>query len=382
MRWVTLFLPTENVHLTKDVGLIPLTMKKEFGYEARLVCFNNEPSYPALKTEAAGLELQFLIRGGKRFFLELAVLDFLRENAADIDVLHLFHLTRDTLFYGSLYKKYNPKGFLYLKMDAYNQHLIAPKVYSLNFFKNLLLKREEKQFFRSLDLVSIENKKGLELLKSTYPQLAGKSVYLPNGAHDSWLDQHFGETGFGSKENLLLSVGRPGDAVKNYELLLKALPHLDLQNWKMMVVGEVSKIFAARWKEFTAAFPETAARVAFTGEMRDREQLYQLYRKAKVFFLPSLFESFGISYAEALYFGCYLVGNDSMAAYADLSDHGRYGGTYRSDDPRSLAEELESAMRLTAANAQLTAAIQVHARKAFSWSAICAGLHDKISGHG
>ena len=41
MNFVTLFLPTENFHLTKDVGMIPYIMYKYYGYNSTIVSYDN-----------------------------------------------------------------------------------------------------------------------------------------------------------------------------------------------------------------------------------------------------------------------------------------------------------------------------------------------------
>ena len=58
-RFCTIFPPAENVHLLKDVGMIPYVLYKEYGYNSTIACFNNG-TYPALNGEVKGLKIDFI----------------------------------------------------------------------------------------------------------------------------------------------------------------------------------------------------------------------------------------------------------------------------------------------------------------------------------
>src|SRR5690606_7881788 len=243
---------------------------------------------------------------------EKASVHYLKNHAKEIDVLNLYHLSRHTLVYGNLFKKNNPKGKLYLKLDAYTSHLKKRKRYARNIIKNIALKWLEKEFFKNVDLVSVESREGLEAARNTYPHLSSKLFYLPNGCNDIYLKKNF--TKPVEKENTILSVGRPGSPDKNYELVLAALPYLDLGNWTIKIAGPVSEEFKEKWEVASQAYPVQASKVEFLGNFTNRQKLYEEYASAKVFFLPSRFESFGIAFVEALYFGCVLAGHKGMSA--------------------------------------------------------------------
>ncbi len=383
MRWLTFFPRIENVHLTKDVGLIA-KYAMEHGYHAVLAGRFTEEDYPALHAEARGLETVDLPETNRPKptwpwfrYLDGDFVRLLRKDAAHIDVLHLFHLSRDTIAYGVLYKKLNPKGKLYVKLDAYNEHFLYRKKYSKNVWKDRVLKRIEKSFIKRVDLLSIENKSGLELAKRTYPELSGRLVYLPNGANDVYIDTHF-KRGDVEKENIFLSVGRPGSPDKNYELLLRALPLIRWEDWRMVIVGDCTPDFVLARDAFFRRHPEIRDKVEFTGAITDRKKLYDLYARSKVFFLPSLKESFGISFAEALYFGCALVGHDGMSAYADLSEEGKFGTYYISDDEYALARGLHEAAKMSSRQGFVDEVCK-HAESHFSWSRIATQLIAKLN---
>ncbi|MFT6997896.1 MAG: glycosyltransferase involved in cell wall biosynthesis [Cryomorphaceae bacterium] len=372
MRWATYFPEFERIHLTKDVGLIPFYASLS-GYDATLLGHADQPLESP--EEVGSLQLELLEEKGKLFFLDRAFLDWLKANATETDVLHLFHLSRDSIFYGAYYKRLNPKGKLYLKMDAYNDHLLSRKQYAKNPIKNALLKRTEKDFLRHLDLATIENRKGFELATKTYPELLQKLEYLPNGCNDIYLDKHFIEKP--AKEKIVLSVGRLGSSDKNYELFLAALPLINLPEWKFAIVGPISPDFQFKIDEFFTLHPQWRGRITFTGGISDRKKLYDLYSKASVFFLPSRFESFGISFVEALYFGAFLVGHKGMYAYDDISANGEFGSYFEDNDPSSFAEAIEAAAQHSS-NTDFAKKASEHGRKSFSWSKLTEKLIAKL----
>ncbi|MCZ4408132.1 glycosyltransferase family 4 protein [Cryomorphaceae bacterium 1068] len=374
MRWLTYFPKFESIHLTKDVGMIPFYVNL-FGYESTLL--GHSEATISIPDEVGGLNIELLEEKRPLFFLDRAFLDWLKANAKSVDVLHLFHLSRDSIFYGAYYKRLNPKGKLYLKLDAYNDHLLSRKRYAKNPIKNALLQRTEKDFFRKLDLATIENSEGLVLTAQTYPELSPILQYLPNGCNDNYLGEHF--SGTPVKENIILSVGRLGSSDKNYELLLAALPQIKLPEWKFVIVGPISDDFQLKIDEFFRLHPEWLDQLRFTGIISDRKRLYDLYSKASVFFLPSRFESFGISFVEALYFGSCLVGHKGMYAYRDICKDGQFGCFFEDNDPVSFAAAIEEATLKYSGSDFLMKASE-HGRNTFSWSKLIEKLIAKL-GH-
>ena len=379
MRWVTYFPEIHNVHLTKDVGLLPYHMGLLPGVEASLVGRFSKPEYPALDTEVRGLHTVHLEFKGNAAFLDRAFTDYLKEHARQIDILQLYHLSRHTLIYGLYYKRFNPNGKVYLKLDGYNDHFRSRKRYARGVVKNALLKATERRFMRAVDLVSIENTEGVDIVAGTYPMLGEKLFYLPNGANDFYIDRCVEQPA--PKEKVMMSVGRPGSPEKNYELLIAALPFLRLDGWRIEVVGPCTPEFLEKWREAQTKFPEQTAGITFVGEITDRKLLYEKYARSSVFFLPSRFESFGISYAEALYAGNVLVGHKGMYAYDDLSGKGVFGTYYPDNDPASFAEALNEAVLLSQKEG-IVAYAHACGQSDFAWSGIVERLVQIIGTRG
>lgn len=372
MRWVTFFPKFERVHLTKDVGLIPYYVGLA-GHDSMLLGrSNHDLENPE---EVSGLKIEKLPDLGSKYFLDRAFLNWLEINAKQIDVLHLFHLARDTILYGRYFKKWNPRGKLYLKMDAYNDHLIERKQYSKNPLKNFYLNQVQKGFFKSLHYASVENRQGVELVSATYPELKEKMGYLPNGVNDQFLKDSFDQKHVEGK--IILSVGRLGSSDKNYELFLTALPKLSKLDCRFVLVGPISDEFQKRIDSVFKLHPEAKEKIIFTGSISDRTKLYELYAKSSVFFLPSRFESFGIAFTEALYFGACLVGHSGMYAYDDISSKGKYGILYEDNHSDSLVKAIELAL-IKSDEDGFREEAKAHARNNFVWSKLTKELLTKL----
>lgn len=376
-RFVTLYPVAKNTHLIKDIGQIPHFMNQQFGYCAQLVCYRNDDDYPNLKSEATGVEMVFLEFSGKRMFLENAFVRYIEENAKDIDVLNLYHLDRDTFYYGNLYKKINPDGLLYCKLDLYNEFVEhGKKRHSINVFKNWVFRRWEKMFIRHTDLFSVENWAGLELMKKRYPALADDIMYLPNGINSSFVDGLF-ETPT-EKEPLILILSRIGDVIKNHEILLRVLPHLNLKNWRIVFAGPVVQRFMPKVDAFFQEFPHLREKVQFTGEITDRKVVYDWLRRSRVNVLTSRHESFGIVFAEALYFGNYLVGTDGMSSFNDLTCNGEFGERLPFNDDSALRKCLQSLIDDPDRIDALRKPASKFARQNFVWPVLVERLEEEL----
>jgi len=381
-RFVTLFPICENVHLTKDLGQIPFFLHHNFNYNSSIVCYKNNTEYPNLNGEVKGLKLEFIKNTGRFSFLEKSALTYIRKNAKDIDVLNLYIFSKFTFVYGILYKLINPKGFLFLKLDGYNETFEENKQIKLstNPIKNSILKFLEKQFLKRVNLISFENSIGAELIKKKYTQIASKVAYIPVGVNDLFLANTFGKTfkTFEQKENIILTVGRIGEKIKNNEMMLRALSQINLGDWKMVFVGAINPIFQKFYDEWIKAFPHLKDKLIFTGEIRDRSELYEWYNKSKIFCMTSWNESFCHSIGEALYFGNYIIGTEGIVSMTDLTDNGKYGVILKPDDDKAMAQTCQKLIDNQTELLHLYPNIVAYAQQEFVWSKIVNRVHQRI----
>jgi glycosyltransferase involved in cell wall biosynthesis len=381
-RFVTIFPICENVHLTKDLGQIPFFLHKTYHYNSAIVSYENSKDYSNLKGEVNGLNLNFIENKGRISFLERSVLSYIKKNAKDIDVLNLYIFSKFTFVYGILYKLINPKGFLFLKLDGYNETFEKTNKikHSTNGFKNFIFKYLEKEFLKKIDLITIENSIGEKLVKEKYPRLSDKIMYLPVGVNDIYLSEHFKNNfrKFDQKENIILTVGRIGESIKNNEMMLRALSKTNLKNWKMVFIGAINPDFEPYLENWKKENPQLIDQVIFTGEIKDRLELYEWYNKSKIFCMTSWKESFCHSIGEAIYFGNYIIGTEGIVSMRDLSNEQKHGVIIKADDDYTLSEKFQYLIDNPDFLSNLFPDIVKYAHQHFTWSNIVGKIHEKI----
>jgi glycosyltransferase involved in cell wall biosynthesis len=146
----------------------------------------------------------------------------------------------------------------------------------------------------------------------------------------------------------LLFVGRL-ERRKGIHVLMDALPQLleRHQDWQCDIVGNTA-VPAAPGVTFEALFRERHAnapwmdRVLFHGAVSD-EELQTFYRSADLFVAPSLFESFGLIYLEAMQYGVPVVGC-SVGGVPEVVSDGEHGLLVPPNDPAALGIALDRLM--------------------------------------
>ena len=198
--------------------------------------------------------------------------------------------------------------------------------------------------------------------------------YLPNG----FLVREAPE--LSKKENIILTVGRLGTVQKNTELLLDAFVKADLKGWKLRLAGSVTDEFKNRLERTVESNPELAERIEIIGFVSDSDRLAKLYAEAKIFVLPSRWESFGLVILEALAQGDFVILSDSVSPAPDIIKSDLIGRIFKNEDNEDLCNILKEVVK----EDSLFVDKVIEARKAytvekFSWDAICDKLADMIS---
>lgn len=364
MNFTTMFLYTRNVHLLKDVGMIPYLMHKEYNCDSNLVTYENG-AYPYLEKEVSGLKLQFLKKGFPGDIWKGC--SFLKQNAKNIDVFNVYHLNLTSFFWLSAYKKYKKtSGLAYLKLDMdYNGLSKVRK-------KNLvgMIKRKTVQLS---DIASAETKEICQELKKMFGE---KIIYIPNGYYLPEGEKSTGEAEAYHKENTILTVGNLGSFVKATDILLEAFEQSSKNHeWNLRLIGPIAMEFVEYRRKFYKQNPHLRDRVVFTGPIRDKEQLRQEYRKAKVFVLPSRSESFGIALSEAISQGCYIVTTDTVPAGKDISNGGKFGRVVPNEDVDALAKVFTELYHSKEDYDSLALQIESYAAENFNWGTIISRLY-------
>ena len=330
IRFLTVFLPCENIHLTKDVGMIPYMFHKKYNYNSTIASYKNG-EYPYLNTEVKGLNQVFIQRRFKSDFLNSVY--FILKNFKQYDVIQLYHFSFKNLFILYLFKLLNfnnAKVRVYLKMDQ-NDNV---KNIKISKFRNW----QYKFLLNKIDLISLETELLYRFTQKTQ-FLNGKIKLIPNGFYDNEVKPNLKVI---KKENYILTVGLIGDKNKSNEILLEAFALLpeEYGDWKLQLAGKVIPEFSSYLENYFARFPQLKGRIEFLGFISDKSVLDTLYEKAKIFVLTSKAESFGIVFLEAIKFGCTLVSSAITPAY-DVTHNERYGKLFEIDNVEDLVLKLK-----------------------------------------
>ena len=280
-KFVTLFPNLENIHLVKDVGLIPLTMCHDFEYDSKIVCFEND-EYTYLKSEAKGLNLNFLPKCRFKYVSELK---YIIHNAKSIDILNMYHLSiHHSLLIFYIYKILNHNGVSFLKLDLDFRGVEDIENYS--FLKKLVIKR----LLKKVDIVSAESTIICEKIERV---LDRDVMYLPNGYFKNKNQNHCLK-----RLNQFITVGRLGTEQKATDFLIKSFIRIHNQcDWNLVLVGKFERKLEKYISELLKEYPQLKNRIKLTGEIKDKDKLMNLYKESKVFVLPSKWEK--------LRFSCY-----------------------------------------------------------------------------
>jgi len=358
-RWLTLFINAENVHLTKDVGMIPYVLSKNFNYSSTLASYK-AGEYPYLLEEVKGLQQSFIkrITGNET----LDGLLYLLFNFYKYDILQVYHFTNQSLIWCYLFKILKlGKCKTYLKLDA-NATI---KELKFEFLKSLVI----KHIVGTIDLISVETKSLHDYLNTRWKR---NIEYIPNGFYDNEKEAH---VDFEQKENIILTVGRIGSYQKNSEVLCEAFEKLSASNnsWKLNVIGPIETEFESYINSFFLKNPELRNRISFKGTISDRVELYQNYQKAKIFVLTSRWEGFPLVFLEALRFGCFIISSDVDAAL-DITNNGICGSIFQKGNSDELSNTLLSTIQNPIILKSAFAKSGEFVYENFYWPRICAQI--------
>ena len=320
-NFVTIFSRLKNVDILKMPGMVSYYISKLSNKEINcsLVTLNND-NYFYYDSFKEFFNLKILGSDTKNNTQFNPVIEFLKNNSRDIDILNLYHLDFETLKYAKIYKSINSKGKLLLELDA--DERIKEFFEPAN--RGGLLKLTNKiRPFKSYILHSLVNKSDYIAVESVniYNYLSGKKnkklskkLFLnPYGINSEELSKYNDHSI--KKENILITIGRIGTHQKNNELLLEAIESMgNTGDWKFYFVGPIEKSFEEFIRNYFEKNPHLVNKVIFTAEINDRKKLSEFIQKAKVFCLTSRYESYGIVLTEAAFYNCYIISTDTGSA--------------------------------------------------------------------
>lgn len=368
MKYCVLYPKTENVHLVKDVGMIAYKLYKLYGYDSYIATYNND-TYNYLNKEVKGLKISFIKKRGKDL---INILRYLKNNSKNIDVLQIFHMTFNSVIYAFLYKLFNRKGIVFLKLDC--TELLLHKIKNMKKFQRIFL----NFFLNKVDIVGVEQKNIFNELKYLIENHSDKLINIPNGI--DFEDECFKEKiNFENKENIILNVGRIGSKEKATDVLMKAffMINKDIRkNWKLIFVGPIEKSFKNTIEEFFQQNNYMKDSIIFKGPIYERKELFKEYKKSKIFCLTSQYESFGIALIEAIACGNIIV--STRVGVAEEIVKGKNGYVVQVGDVKAISNSLENLMKSNKLD-MLSREMEVYCRENYDWDNIVQNLHYRIN---
>lgn len=334
----TLFTDMMNIHLIKDPGMIPFTFDKEYGFKSIIPIFKGR-DYPYKDLYFSDIEMPILSSSNNKYIHNLFCLMWLIKNAKQIDLLNLYFFDRRTWTMMWLYKIINPKGLIYIHVDTDGNRLL-----NYEFSKNPVKSFIAKQVLLNDSVLKdtfwgIQNSANAEKLKGKWPFYT--LDFIPDGI--TW----FGEntTLYENKENVILNVARLGTRQKNTEKLMVVFKQIsnEFPKWKLRFVGPIEESFKPYINDFYIKHPEMRERIEFVGPIYDRNKLEKEYSAAKIFCLPSSWESFGIAGAEALSKGCYFIGS-RIPSNIQLTQNESMGTLFDNENWDDLEDKLRDCL--------------------------------------
>jgi len=256
--------------------------------------------------------------------------------------------------------------------------------------------RREFLTFRRCDLVIATTNQQVEILSADYDVPESHMVMIPPGIDEGRYTPITGtETAalrrkLGFRKHDVYTVGRAA-ANKGYDLLIQALPELRelVPDARLqLAVGANSTADARRIDKWRALAGElgVADHVNWLGYVDD-ELMADYYRAAPVFALPSRYEPFGMTAAEAMACGtpCVVTIHGGLEEMFDFGSQALFGDPKR---PREYAVMLSLPLRYPQLRQRLSIVGARFARRMFGWKSIARrtlaafehgrGQHDRL----
>lgn len=346
-NFVTIFSRLKNVDILKMPGMVSYYISKLSNNEINcsLVTLNND-NYFYYDSFKEYFDLKILGSEKESNPQFNPVIEFLKNNSRDIDILNLYHLDLETLKYAKIYKSINSKGKLLLELDAderikeffepANRGGVLKLTNKIRPLKSYIL----HSLVNKSDYIAVESANIYNyLLGKKNKKLSNKLFLNPYGINSEELSKYNDPSV--KKENILITIGRIGTHQKNNELLLEAIEstHNITGDWKFYFIGPIEKSFEEFIRNYFEKNPQLGNKVIFTGEINDRKKLSEFIQKAKVFCLTSRYESYGIVLTEAAFYDCYIISTDTGSA-KEIIDNMVNGKII--SNKQQLADELNS----------------------------------------
>lgn len=362
--------------LAKEPAAFGWYLAKNHGWQVTYAYFAAEEMHDAAFEKYVKL---LCLGDEEKFKPELGVaLEFVRQTAMDYDAIMSFRYGPFSYRMSHIVKKLNPRALMWVKLDMAEggfEHF-----YDGTFLRKIKVLPEYWKS-RHVDLFTVETRSYYEQLKKM-PLFMERIEHLPNGV--SMMGADLARLDRLPKENIVLAIGRLGTHQKNTELLLYAIESLPKElaaDWQFVLVGSYTEELAEKVRTLKERRPDLEDNLVLKGPVYDRAELYELCQRARIFAMPSRWESFGIALAEGTYFGAVAVMTDYGAVVPELTDGGKLGYIVPVGDDEAYAKALLKAMK----NKKLDAMgrkTRSYVRDVFGYDGLTARLNGYLKKYG
>ncbi|MCE4605273.1 MAG: glycosyltransferase family 4 protein [Desulfurococcales archaeon] len=266
---------------------------------------------------------------------------------------------------GILFKLFYGKNiFLYMKLD-YNgkkpRNILKQISFAIRLYLILIV----------FDLISIETKcarsRLIQWLKPPY-RLSNKIIVIPDGYNDNV----FNVSENNKREKLIITVARIVKS-KGIDIVVKAFKLLQSRypDWELVIIGPI--VDKKYYKDIYNYIKKYNLNVKFLGKL-SQEQISEYYKRAYIFVLPTLSESFGLARVEAAAQGLPVITTAVPCRY-DLENY----GFILLDNPTDV-NELYNKIRMFIEDVNYRDAVASRSRKSLkSWSDITLLILNEIN---
>lgn len=210
----------------------------------------------------------------------------------DVDLVHAATLFTDGGQAYKIYKKYHIP------------YVVAVRNTDINGFLNLLpntwpagrkiLRNAKYIFFISKALM--DKFCSHKVIRPILSEIKNKMMLIPNGIDDYYLDHISGETHGGHKVLYVGDFSNNKNVIRLCEAVLDLKKEAGFSDLEMSLVGG-GRNEDDRVQKMVDSHPET---FTYLGPIYDKEKLCKVFKAHTIFAMPSIHETFGLVYLEAL----------------------------------------------------------------------------------
>lgn len=273
----------------------------ERGIKQYIYCYFGEKKYEGrnyFEGKAAKIYYACILKKYDRYFYHYKGYKVARDlkrriDVGKIDVIHATTLFSDGGIAYRLHKEYHIPYIVTVRNSDINIHL--KKAYHEWPYVKKILKNAERVIFISEALKNAFYNHSY--IKNILLDIENKIIVQPNGIDDFWFDHCAKDRQIPPENHKLIYVG-VFDSNKNIFRMIDAVLHLRAKyhDIHLTLVGGRGEL-KLKVKLLADAHSDV---IDYIGLVNDKEKLRDIYREHSVFVMPSIYETFGLVYIEAL----------------------------------------------------------------------------------